>query len=89
MTIPTKALIWVVRLYQRTLSPLLPECCRFQPTCSQYAVEALSRFGLLKGGALTCWRLLRCQPFAQGGYDPVPEYWPQSTSLWKHEPKDR
>lgn len=46
--------------------------CRFLPTCSQYAYEAISRYGVLKGGALSLWRILRCNPFGKGGYDPVP-----------------
>ena len=66
------ALILLIRLYQKTLSPLLPECCRFYPTCSRYAVEALQTHGFIKGTALTVWRLMRCQPFCRGGYDPVP-----------------
>ncbi len=63
----------LIRLYQLTLSPLLPPSCRFTPTCSQYGYEAFSRFGFLKGGLLTVKRVLRCNPFNPGGYDPVPE----------------
>ncbi|MGE4564744.1 MAG: membrane protein insertion efficiency factor YidD [Victivallaceae bacterium] len=66
-------LIGIVRLYQWTVSPWLPLCCRFTPSCSHYAIEALERHGLIRGGFLTCWRLLRCQPFCRGGLDPVPE----------------
>jgi len=62
----------LVRFYQRRISPGRPPACRFLPTCSQYAYEALERYGLLKGGALTLWRLLRCHPWSPGGYDPVP-----------------
>jgi len=62
-----------LRLYRRFLSPLKPPTCRFQPTCSQYAIEALERHGVLRGGALAVWRLLRCQPFCRGGHDPVPD----------------
>lgn len=65
-------LIAIVRFYQRHISPLLPPSCRFQPTCSQYAVEAIQKHGALKGGALAFWRILRCNPFCKGGYDPVP-----------------
>lgn len=61
-----------VRLYRRYLSGLKPPMCRFAPTCSQYAIEALERHGLFKGGALALWRIARCHPFAQGGHDPVP-----------------
>ncbi len=62
-----------IRLYQLTLSPLLPPSCRFEPTCSRYGYEAILHFGLLKGGWLTVKRLSRCQPLHPGGYDPVPE----------------
>lgn len=65
-------LIWAIRLYQRFLSPLLGQNCRFHPSCSQYAIEALRDHGLLRGSALTVWRILRCQPFCRGGHDPVP-----------------
>ena len=61
-----------LRFYRRFLSPLKPPTCRFQPTCSQYAIEALERHGPLRGSALAVWRLLRCQPFCRGGHDPVP-----------------
>ena len=62
-----------IRFYQRRISPGLPAACRFQPTCSQYGYEAVERFGLLRGGVMTVWRLLRCTPFTPGGYDPVPD----------------
>jgi hypothetical protein len=61
-----------IRLYQRFLSPLKPPTCRFQPTCSAYAVEAVRVHGVFKGLVLSTWRLLRCQPFSKGGLDPVP-----------------
>ena len=62
-----------IRFYQRRISPGLPAACRYQPTCSEYGYEAVERFGVLRGGTLTVWRLLRCTPFHRGGYDPVPE----------------
>lgn len=65
-------LIFMVRAYQAILSPILPASCRFLPSCSAYAVEALERYGALRGTALTIRRLARCQPFCTGGYDPVP-----------------
>ena len=67
-----KLFLWLIRFYQREISPLRPPCCRFIPTCSQYALEAIEKYGLLKGGALALWRILRCNPFCRGGYDPVP-----------------
>ena len=68
-----RLLIRLVRFYQKGISPLKPPCCKYIPTCSQYAVEALERFGALKGTALAVGRILRCNPFSRGGYDPVPE----------------
>ena len=61
-----------IRLYQRYLSPLHPPCCIYTPTCSQYAVEAIAKYGALKGGWLAIKRICRCHPFHEGGYDPVP-----------------
>ena len=62
----------LIRLYQWTVSPLLGPACRFHPSCSQYALEALLRFGVLRGGALALRRLARCHPWNPGGFDPVP-----------------
>jgi len=62
-----------LRGYQRWISPGLPRRCRFEPTCSAYAVEAVERFGVLRGMLLAAWRLLRCNPFSHGGFDPVPD----------------
>ena len=64
--------IFLIRIYQKLIAPLLPDCCRFEPTCSHYAVEALQVHGFWKGSLLTVWRLMRCQPCCKGGYDPVP-----------------
>ena len=66
-------LIGLIGLYQRFISPLLAPRCRFSPSCSTYAMEALERHGLWRGGWLSLWRLLRCHPFTAGGYDPVPD----------------
>lgn len=63
--------IALIRGYQKFISPLFPPSCRFQPTCSQYAIEAIQKYGALKGGAMAIWRILRCNPFGKGGYDPV------------------
>ena len=64
--------ILIVRGYQLTISPWLPRSCRFEPSCSQYAIDAFRIHGFFMGLALTVWRLLRCQPFCKGGFDPVP-----------------
>ena len=64
--------IWLVRVYQRYISPLLPPTCRYSPTCSQYTVEALQKHGLLKGGWLAIKRIVSCNPWGGSGYDPVP-----------------
>jgi putative membrane protein insertion efficiency factor len=61
-----------LRFYRRVISPIKPATCRFQPTCSAYAIEALETHGLLRGLRLATWRVLRCQPFARAGWDPVP-----------------
>ena len=71
-TLPARLLLLPIRLYQRFISPALPPACRFTPTCSQYAAEALVRHGALKGGWLAVRRLGRCHPWHPGGEDPVP-----------------
>ena len=68
-----RVLVGLVDLYRRFLSPLLPPRCRFEPSCSAYAREALLSHGAIKGTFLSVWRVLRCNPFCKGGYDPVPE----------------
>jgi uncharacterized protein len=60
-----------VRVYQKLVSPLLPPSCKYHPSCSQYAIDALRTFGPAKGSVLAAWRLVRCNPFSHGGYDPV------------------
>ena len=67
-----RVLLAVFRFYQRGISPLFPARCRYIPTCSEYAVEAVEKYGALKGGWLALKRFLRCHPFHEGGYDPVP-----------------
>ena len=66
-------MIWLISLYRKFISPIKPPCCRFTPTCSAYAIEAFEKRGFFVGFALTVWRILRCNPFSKGGYDPVPE----------------
>ena len=67
-----KLLIALIRGYKRFISPLLPDACIYTPTCSEYAMEAISQWGVVRGLGLAIWRVLRCNPFAKGGYDPVP-----------------
>ncbi len=64
--------IFLIKIWQRTFSQVLPPSCRFTPSCSQYGVEAIQKYGALKGGWLTIKRIGRCHPFNPGGYDPVP-----------------
>ena len=68
-----RVLLWLLRFYKRIISPLLPDACIYTPTCSEYAMEAIEKHGVIKGTGLAVWRILRCNPFAKGGYDPVPE----------------
>jgi putative membrane protein insertion efficiency factor len=69
--------IALIRLYQVFIAPCLPPCCRFRPTCSQYFIEALQKKGLVRGALLGIYRVLRCNPWCQSGYDPVPDDRPQ------------
>lgn len=68
-----RPLIWLIRLYQKYISSKTPPQCKYYPTCSHYGIQAIERFGAFKGTALTFWRILRCNPFSRGGYDPVPD----------------
>ena len=67
-----RAMIAAIRFYRKGISPLKPPVCRFTPTCSAYGLEAVEKYGALRGGWLLTKRLARCQPFSKGGYDPVP-----------------
>jgi len=67
-----RVLVTIIRAYQRWLSPLKPPSCRYRPTCSQYALEAVTRYGAVRGMWLAARRVARCHPLARGGYDPVP-----------------
>jgi putative membrane protein insertion efficiency factor len=69
---PKRLVVALIRAYQRWLSPALPPSCRFHPSCSQYALEAVTRYGALRGSWLAVRRLARCHPFHPGGFDPVP-----------------
>ncbi|NPA80491.1 MAG: membrane protein insertion efficiency factor YidD [Thermotogae bacterium] len=64
------ALVWALKVYRRYISPVKPPTCRYVPTCSEYSIEALQKYGLIKGGAKSLWRILRCNPFSKGGWDP-------------------
>ena len=72
-------MIFLIRVYQRAISPCLPRVCRFEPSCSQYFIEALQKRGPIVGSALGCWRILRCNPFGGSGCDPVPDPRPRNT----------
>ena len=67
-----KGMIWLIRFYKKQISPYKGYKCPYNPTCSDYAIEAIEKHGPLKGGLLALWRILRCNPFSHGGYDPVP-----------------
>ncbi|MCH5201572.1 MAG: membrane protein insertion efficiency factor YidD [Oscillospiraceae bacterium] len=67
-----RILIAVIKFYKKSISPLSKSKCKYYPTCSSYGLEAIETHGVLKGGLLTIWRVIRCNPFSKGGYDPVP-----------------
>jgi putative membrane protein insertion efficiency factor len=69
--IAKSSVLYLLRGYKWAISPMLPMSCRYVPTCSEYTMEAVERFGVLRGGVRAAWRLLRCHPFVKGGYDPV------------------
>ena len=71
--LPAKFLILLIRIYQITLSPFIGRSCRYYPTCSNYGIEAIQKYGAIKGGWLTIKRILSCNPWGGSGYDPVPE----------------
>ena len=71
-SLPKRILLWLIRFYRAAISPTHAPCCRFTPTCSQYALEAVEKYGAVKGGFLALRRILRCNPLCKGGYDPVP-----------------
>jgi putative membrane protein insertion efficiency factor len=67
-----KILLLLIQGYRKYISPIRQPCCRFIPTCSAYALEAVEKYGALRGGLMALWRVLRCNPFCKGGFDPVP-----------------
>lgn len=81
----------IIKLYRLTLSKILPPCCRFTPTCSEYGITAIRRFGAIKGGYLTFWRIFRCNPFGKFGFDPVPDNFclrPEKYTVSRKIPKE-
>ncbi len=84
LRVPRWCGLCLIRFYQCCISPHFPACCRYVPTCSQYAATAIERFGLLRGGVLAAKRIMRCHPLHEGGYDPVPE-----TFEWRRKGKSR
>ena len=81
---PRHLLLWIIRGYQLVISPMLGPSCRFYPSCSCYAHTAIERYGVLRGGWLGLRRLLRCHPFREGGYDPVPDNRPGADNRLTH-----
>jgi uncharacterized protein len=82
MSAAGRIVIAPIRFYQRVISPALPRRCKYHPTCSDYAVQAIRSYGILRGTVLAGWRLLRCNPFSHGGYDPV-----TAQTLFRRPPK--
>ncbi len=80
---------FIIRAYQKYISPLKKPCCRYYPTCSEYALEAVRKHGALKGLILAAWRLLRCNPYSRGGVDYVPEKFHLYTLKSEQKKKDR
>jgi putative membrane protein insertion efficiency factor len=86
-----RLLLALIAVYQRWISAALPRRCRYEPTCSAYGVEAIRRFGAVRGSLLAAWRVLRCNPFSNGGFDPVPDRFtlrtgPVDPSVYHGEP---
>lgn len=79
-----KPILFLLRFYKKYISPSLPPSCRFYPTCSEYAMGAVERFGAVRGIFLSGWRILRCNPLCKGGFDPVPEHFFEAFSHRKN-----
>lgn len=84
-----RAIVMLLRAYKWGISPMFRPACRYVPTCSEYAMEAVDRYGVIRGGLLALWRLLRCHPFVKGGYDPVVRSAPPMTSDQRVAAKDQ
>ncbi|MBR2944254.1 MAG: membrane protein insertion efficiency factor YidD [Clostridia bacterium] len=84
-----KILIFFLKGYKKVISPLFPPACRFTPTCSEYAMEAIEKFGAIRGSLLGGYRLLRCNPFCRGGYDPVPDKFTFKRQKFKGEDNEQ
>ncbi|PLS85804.1 MAG: membrane protein insertion efficiency factor YidD [Actinobacteria bacterium] len=69
--LPRNLAVAAIKLYQRAISPMLPDSCRFQPSCSRYTLLAIQKHGVIKGILMGSWRIMRCNPFSKGGFDPV------------------
>lgn len=66
-----KLMISLIKFYRKNISPMNPPRCKYMPTCSQYAIEVIEKYGAIRGGGMAAWRVLRCNPFSKGGFDPV------------------
>ena len=87
LSFPKIVVLQLLRGYKWAISPMFPPSCRYVPTCSDYAVEAVERFGALRGGVVAMARLLRCHPFARGGYDPVVKHEDSGQGAFSSAPK--
>jgi hypothetical protein len=83
--VPSRIAIWFIGLYQRFISPLLGDNCRFYPSCSSYAREGIEKFGLARGAFLAFIRIMKCGPWHSGGYDPVPDEYPSFLGRVPHQ----
>jgi uncharacterized protein len=84
--LPSAILLFVLHLYKRLISPFFLPACRYVPTCSEYAAEAIERNGAIRGSLMAAWRLLRCHPFVKGGFDPVPNVVPPTVRRTARDP---
>lgn len=80
-----RMIVTALTAYKKHVSPCAPMSCRYYPSCSEYAAEAINKYGVLKGGSKTIWRVLRCNPFSRGGYDPVNKQTSKVKEKWKKD----